>query len=87
MDKPDYIKAHKHSSYRKEILESEICGCFSCLAIFEPSAIKEWIDDRDNNIKGYTAICPECFIDSVIGSKSGYPITKEFLKTMQKHWF
>ena len=41
----------------------------------------EWIDD-DN-----TALCPKCGIDSVIGTKSGYPITKEFLGQMQAHWF
>ena len=35
--------------------------------------------------------CLEIFspdgIDSIIGESSGYPITKEFLKKMKKHWF
>jgi hypothetical protein len=26
-------------------------------------------------------------MDSVIGSKSGYPITREFLTAMRSHWF
>ena len=28
-----------------------------------------------------------CCIDSVIGDKSGFPITEEFLKTMRDYWF
>ena len=34
-----------------------------------------------------TAICPHCGVDSVIGEKSGFPITQEFLKAMHKRWF
>ncbi len=83
---PDYIDAHEHSSgHRKEILESKICGCFYCLAIFNPDEIEDWVDEVDGI--GQTAICPKCHIDSVIGSFSGYPITEEFLKKMQQHWF
>jgi acetone carboxylase gamma subunit len=36
---------------------------------------------------GTTALCPYCGIDSVIGDKSGFPITKEFLEKMYQHWF
>ncbi|MDD5195178.1 MAG: cytoplasmic protein [Candidatus Omnitrophica bacterium] len=80
-------EAHKHSlKHREEILNSEMCGCFHCEAIFNPSEIKEWVDADKNNL-GQTALCPKCGIDSVIGSSSGYPIAKEFLGKMQKHWF
>jgi hypothetical protein len=34
-----------------------------------------------------TALSPECGIDSVIGSASGYPVTLDFLRRMQEHWF
>jgi hypothetical protein len=64
---------------------SERCGCFYCLRIFGPGEITEWIDEVDGI--GTTAMCPHCGIDSVIGSRSGYPITREFLGAMQKHWF
>jgi hypothetical protein len=78
----DHISAHEWSSYHCEILrESEVCGCFYCLEIFPPSEIEEWTDDED------TALCPKCGIDSVIGSVSGYPIEREFLKKMHDHWF
>lgn len=77
----DVISAHKHSSsHKEEIYESEICGCFYCLEIYKPAEIKEWVADD-------CAICPKCDIDSVIGSQSGYPITREFLAKMHKHWF
>jgi hypothetical protein len=82
----EIIAAHGHSSrHRGEILTSEVCGCFYCLAIFSPSEIKEWVDTKDGI--GQTALCPKCDIDSVIGSNSGYPIEPEFLDRMQKHWF
>ena len=86
--KPEYLKAaHKHSIFhKKEILESNICGCFYCKKTFLPTAIKEWCDE--DNPKGPTALCPKCGIDSVIGSKSGYPVNNiEFLEEMKRRWF
>ena len=78
----DHIGAHEWSSYhRKTLRESDVCGCFYCLEVFPPSEIEDWIDDDD------TALCPKCGIDSVIGSVSGYPIEREFLKKMHDHWF
>jgi len=81
-------EAHKYSSkHREEILNSEICGCFYCEAIFNPSEIEEWVDEDKNNI-GQTALCLKCGIDSVIGEKSGFPVNeKEFLEEMYKYWF
>jgi len=65
---------------------------FLLLAIFAPADIKDWIrEDLQNNpnVKygERTAMCPECGIDSVIGSASGYPITTEFLQGMHAEWF
>jgi len=75
-------EAHKHSSkHRAEIRASETCGCFYCLTIFKSSEIQDWIDE------GQTALCARCGVDSVIGAASGFPITKEFLEEMHKHWF
>ena len=83
----EYHVAHQHSAnHRKQVLESEICGCFYCLETFSPPKIEEWVDEDENEI-GTTALCPFCGIDSVIGSKSGVPITKEFLKVMSQIWF
>ncbi len=84
----EYLKlAHKRCIFNKnEILESNECGCFYCLNVFLPIEIEEWTDE--NNAKGETAICPKCGIDSVIGSKSGFPVTDEFfLKEMKGYYF
>ena len=75
-------QAHDHCTNNKEeLINSEFCGCFHCLEIFSGGKIKEWTDE------GTTALCPFCGIDAVIGDKSGYPITKEFLQEMRKAWF
>ena len=87
----DYIEAHKFSNNHMEQLKKDkICGCFYCLRIFQPSEIEDWLiaEDESNLCDRYgTAICPYCYTDSVIGESSGYPITKEFLRKMKKHWF
>lgn len=82
----DILGAHTHSiDHRDSIAISETCGCFHCLATFSPDAIGEWIDVIDG--VNVTALCPECGIDSVIGSASGYPIERVFLQLMRTHWF
>jgi Cysteine-rich CPCC len=79
---PDVERAHCHSIFnRPQIERSATCGCFYCCAIFQAKDIKTWAD------QGLTPICPKCSIDSVLGSDSGYPITIEFLSSMQKRWF
>ncbi len=81
-DKPDYVAAHAYSSnHRAQLSEDTLCGCFNCLEIFDPKEIVEWWSD-----KYFTAVCPYCGIDSVIGASSGYPITKAFLQKMKKYW-
>jgi hypothetical protein len=85
MNEPDHIRAHRHSiRNRDELLRSASCGCFFCLAVFTPGEIADWADEKDGS---QTALCPRCRIDSVIGSESGYPITREFLERMEAHWF
>ena len=82
--------AHKHSSlHEAEVKRSELCGCFYCTAVFPPTSIVDWIDDRNvpEQKVGATALCPKCGIDSVIGSASGYPISPEFLQAMEARWF
>jgi len=63
--------------------DDTICGCFSCLTIFNPKEIIEWCQDVDDE----TALCPYCGIDSVIGESAGLPITIDFLKKVNKEYF
>ena len=89
-----HIRAHQHcSNHRDELLRSDKCGCFYCMAIFAPAQILDWVDapagqhHTEINDVGQTALCPECGIDSVIGNASGYSLTPEFLRQMHDHWF
>jgi hypothetical protein len=83
----DYIKAAEFATnHRQSLMNDKVCGCYYCLEIFSPSEIVEWSSEYEDKID-VTATCPYCSIDSVIGESSGYPITKEFLKEMQKFAF
>jgi hypothetical protein len=87
---PENIReAHKHSSnHRAEILQSTLCGCFYCGQIFPPTQIAEWVDQPEGEDEpGTTALCPFCSIDSVIGDRSGFTPTAEFLQEMRSYWF
>jgi hypothetical protein len=80
-------EAHGHSiQHRQEVLGSGVCGCFYCCSIFSPETICEWVDEDTVGI-GQTAICPKCGIDSVVGDKSGFEISKAFLTEMKTYWF
>ncbi|MDR1053808.1 MAG: cytoplasmic protein [Planctomycetaceae bacterium] len=79
----EMVNAHKYSiNHKPEIVKDKVCGCFYCLKIYSPNEIDDWVDDKRG-----TALCPYCGIDSVIGESSGFPITIEFLKKMNKCWF
>lgn len=81
----DVQAAHGHSSrHRAELSKSTLCGCFFCCSTFAPAAIHAWTDEDAG--EGQTALCPICGIDGVIGDRSGYPITKAFLKKMRAYW-
>ena len=86
MAKPDYIEAHQHSNaHENEVNASEECGCFSCLSVFAPDDIKEWIEEPNSDER--TALCPFCEREAVFGSAAGFPVTVEFLEKMRKYWF
>lgn len=79
----DPTQSHERCGrHRDEVLASRECGCFYCLRTFPPRDIREWIDG------GETAICPNCGVDAVIGSKSGCPVGDgKFLRRMHEFWF
>lgn len=84
----DIFDAHKHSIRNKdEILDSETCGCFCCLAIMKPDEINHFTEEKEKDGKVLsTAWCPHCLVDTIIAANSGYPITKEFLREMNGYW-
>lgn len=49
------LDAHSRCIRNREALQRvDRCGCFYCLAIFDPQEIEEWIEDEG----GDTALCP-----------------------------
>jgi len=79
---PRFAEAHKHASRHRVELEASVrCGCFFCFRTFPPTSIKAWIDARQ------TALCPECGVDSVIGSASAQRIDDAFLRQMHGQFF
>jgi hypothetical protein len=91
----DQLKAAHKDSLRniKAVTSSEICGCFHCLKVFNANEIKLWYNETKNKFvrkpksDDCTAFCPYCETDSVLGSNSGHPMTRDFLKQMQIRWF
>lgn len=76
-----YKPARKHSQHNKaEVEVSTKCACFFCRAVFDPKAIIIYSE-------GDTAICPNCGIDAVIGDKTGFDLSEEFLIAMFRRWF
>lgn len=66
---------------KKELEKSAMCGCFHCLALFDPKEIKEWTDD------GNTAVCPFCFIDAILPESSDIYLDKDVLHRLNTYWF
>lgn len=84
----ELFSAHRFSNNHKPELEKDaVCGCFHCLAIFDPKEITEWIIADNPCDRRGTAVCPYCGVDSVIGESSGFPITADFLAAMRRRWF
>ncbi len=53
----------KYSLENKKMLKkSVVCGCYNCMKIFKVVDIVNWSHDSEDD----TAICPNCFVDSVI---------------------
>ena len=84
MDTYDLKAAHSASMYnRSTLMKDSKCGCFYCLRFFPSENIVDWSIDKPD----WTAICPYCGIDSVIGENDGYPLTEVFLEEMFEEWF
>ncbi len=63
---------------RKAVLESPICGCYYCCAMFPPSEIVNWKDENHEGIP-QTAICPRCSECKVLTPKPSVTMRPEAL--------
>jgi hypothetical protein len=81
ISRKNYSPADHSFRNKQEILESNFCGCYHCLAIFPAQEVCDWWYDMQ------TATCPYCRIDSVVGDKSGIPINEETVALIEKDMF
>lgn len=72
--------------HRDAILASQLCGCYWCMSIFPPVAVRSWIDEDLSGV-GQTAECPCCGEAGVLGSADGYPLTRRFLRDVRRPFF
>ncbi|MFN0135592.1 MAG: hypothetical protein ACKVS9_05670 [Phycisphaerae bacterium] len=81
--------AHRECCCNHDLLHAaESCGCFHCLAVFPPTLIDEWIDEKlADGRAGRTALCPRCGIDSVIPIDAPAGRDASFLRQMKAMWF
>jgi hypothetical protein len=67
--------------HREEVEKSALVGCFSCLIMFTPNDIFEWVDGER------TALCPHCGVDAVLPDTMGVELTHDLLRGMNGIWF
>ena len=85
-------EAHRHCAcHRGEVSASTVCGCFSCCHTFPTKEIRNWVHETSGPFSlspdPWTAVCPNCEIDAVIGDASGFPISDpKFLDAMHTRW-
>jgi len=72
---------------RPYIEDAKTCGCYYCCSLLNKEEI-EFMEEKDGR---YTAICPNCTIDSVIDDKrvaeGGEELTIELLEAIHKEAF
>ncbi len=80
---------YKSSWHEQDIINSKLCGCFHCLAIFKPDKIVEWLDENPLSPRGpgKTALCPKCGIDAVLPDNIDCSIDIELLVSLNKKYF
>ena len=88
------LAAHRHTTHNRAELEaSTLCGCCSCLETFRPEEIVAWTGldmsnfDNPDAASAETALCPRCGSEALIGDRSGYHLSPDFLGRMNQAWF
>lgn len=80
----DLIEIHRNSFANKKILkQAKKCGCFYCCRIFSTEEITMRIEDDPDS----TALCPYCFVDSVIAESKSIILSKELLEKIHEIYF
>lgn len=87
MIRQELERAQSHSVHnRAELEKSRRCGCFHCESVFTAGAVLHWTD-KSRAQGEWTALCPSCGIDAVIGDAAGFGMSPVFLREMNDRWF
>ena len=82
MTELDIKNAPQHAwDNRRQMGESQLCGCYQCLKVFPTEEIEEWTD------YGKTALCPKCGCDCLIPQSQGIPLDDAGLGAVHEYWF
>lgn len=72
-------KASELSFKNREMVEkSSKCGCYYCCKIIDTKLVWEYIDD------GETALCPMCYINSVLPDACGMKLDEGMLEKLRE---
>ncbi len=66
---------------RGSLQRSVSCGCFNCQNILLANDIRDYRLEEDGD---FTAICPYCQEESIIGDDAVYPIKKAYLQELKE---
>ena len=75
-------KASELSFKNRDMVDkSSKCGCYACCQIYDAKYVWEYVDD------GETALCPMCYMDSVLADASGVQLDVIELEHLRYKWF
>ena len=75
MNRQELERAQTHSlNNRGELERSRRCGCYHCESVFTASAVIRWTE-KSRPESEWTALCPSCGIDAVIGDAAGFSMS------------
>jgi hypothetical protein len=79
----DLLEAHDYTNNNGHLLfVKQECVCIYCKERFSSDEIIQHTYSQYG-----TALCPYCWIDSVIGEVSGYKLTDKFIEVMHEYFF
>ncbi|MFW5891121.1 MAG: hypothetical protein ACOCUI_02780 [bacterium] len=79
----DLLEAHKYTYNNGHLLfVKQECVCIYCKERFSSDKIFQHTYSQNG-----TALCPYCWIDSVIGEISGFNLTDNFIEVMNEYFF
>lgn len=79
---------YKRSFRNRDLIKTASeCHCVYCLRAFPPDMITEWLDPKEAEGEGQTAVCPFCGLDSLIPKNRDLHLTSDLMGQMHEKYF